>query len=308
MNHEMLQKLNDLFSSGKITLGQKELLEKALEQKKVDDSQPLEITSLLEIDQKELYIKLLDEDLQMKGDDNTTQVGIIQGSSLVDVTKSENKIIIQSKKENKTFFGSIFGKQDNTELVVVIPSWMSSRVKTVSGDIQITNFSTNMVIKSVSGDIEIDQLNGNLNAQSISGDIGLKSFKGSLEIASKSGDIKIEDSTIHGVMKTYSGDINIRGSKAINLDVSDFSGDVMIDNTYADQNLLCKTFSGDIDIKLNNLTGYIVGSSTSGEIKLVQNNNSQIDLISQTYGDKSNSLQVQIKTTSGDGKIRFTND
>lgn len=308
MNSEMLQKLSDLFTSGKITLEQKLLLEKALEQKKSDDSKQLEITSILDVEQKELHIKLLDEDILIKGDSNVTQVGIIKGSELVEIIKLDNRIILQSKKENKSFFGVGFGRSIRSEIHVLVPSKIITRLKTVSGDIQYDNFTSDCFIKSVSGDIKIKNFSGFINAQNISGDIKIENAKGSIELVSKSGDITVEDSDISGVIKTYSGDIDIEDSKVQDFEISIFSGDIAIENSWAEKNLQCKTFSGDIDIMLNNTSGFVSGFSASGEIELIRTDNSRLDITSKPYGDINDSLHVQLKTTSGDGKIRFTKE
>jgi DUF4097 and DUF4098 domain-containing protein YvlB len=323
MNQEMLEKLEELFLTGKITKEQKELLVQALEQKNNEDTESLDITTVLGLENKELQVKLLDEDVRMKGDNSVTQVTIIKGAELVEVIKSENKIIIQSKKENMSLIGKIIKsheiiKQKNgvliqsrtmdDEVVISLPVNMISSVKTVSGDINIQNISSEISIKSVSGDIEMENQHGSASLSSISGDIEIDQVSGNTEITSKSGDIQVNRSDIQGVIKTYSGDIMINKSKIENIDISVFSGDININNTLGNNLIQCKSFSGDIQISLNNSSGYVKGSSTSGEIELITADKNHINLYSQEYGETNDPLKILIKTTSGDGEISFTKE
>jgi hypothetical protein len=308
MNQEMMDKLEELFQSGKITKEQKELLVKALEQKNSQESQNLEITTVLGIEKKELQIKLLDEDIEVQGDNTATQVAIIKGSELVEVVKTENKILIQSKKENANFLGNFLKISESKKINVIIPESMQTSVKTVSGDIEVENLQSEIAIKSVSGDISLISHLGTIMINNISGDIEVKKVIGQADITSKSGDIQINRSDIKGSVKTYSGDIQIDKSALENVEVSVFSGDITIADSTGNQQLQCKTFSGDVQISLTNATGYVKGFSASGEIELITADNSHIDLSSQDYGDSNDPLQILIKTTSGDGKIRFTNE
>ena len=320
MNPEMMQKVEEMFLSGKITLEQKELLLKALEHKDQQDSDNIKITTVLDTDKKELQVKLLNEDLIVQGDREATQVGIINGSELVEVIKSENKILIQSKKENLSFIGNIIKSHEiitkkngvliqprssDDKVVIVMPASMISSLKTVSGDIELSNVQSEISIKSVSGDIEVKNQIGAANLSTISGDINIDNHKGQVEIVSKSGDINIEDCEIKGLIKTYSGDICIDDGFIQDLEMAVFSGDIEIRNAKADGEIQCKTFSGDISAKLQAQSAFVNGVTASGELFFRDANHTEHDITNKEIGDSSESLRIRIRTTSGDGNIQL---
>jgi len=310
-----------MFQSGKITQEQKELLEKALEQKNQQDSENLKITSVIETDKKELHVKLLNEDVIIQGDSETTQVCIIEGSDLVEVIKSDNKIIIQSKKENIGFIRNLINqheiiKQKNgiiiqqratdDEVVIMMPAFMISFIKTVSGDIDLKNVQSEISLKSVSGDIRLTNHQGSAVLSSISGDLQIRNHQGSVELVSKSGDIDIEDSEMDGLIKTYSGDITIEDSSVQDLEMAVFSGDIDVLDTKADGEIQCKTFSGDVSAKLLAQSAYITGITASGDIIFQDTNQVKYDIANKEFGNPTESLQIRIKTTSGDGDIQLS--
>ena len=323
MNQEMIVKIEEMVASGKITMEQKETLLKALEEINQNDVITKNELTTSDKDSHELNVQLVDEDIELIGNNESTEVEIIKGAELVDVTKSENSILIQTKKENtgiiKQLFKSheilrqkngiiIHHKSNEDEVIIHLPKNMKSRIKTVSGDIQIQNLLGEITVKSVSGDITLKSHNNKASLHSISGDIQIQEMRGTLECTSKSGDITIKLADIKGEVKTYSGDIQFNSSTLANMEISVFSGDIAMEQTSCGQLIQCKTFSGDMDLELTNSKGFVKGATTSGEMELINSERAIIDLANHEYGDPGCSLQIQLKTLSGDAKISFTKE
>lgn len=148
-------------------------------------------------------------------------------------------------------------------------------------------YNNKINISTTSGDItEINLTNANLDIKTTSGDTKINNIN-KLDIISTSGDINIENvNTINA--KTTSGDININNiTNKLNIEAN--SGDIEINSLSLKANSNIKSTSGDVEIEKTNSI-YIEAKTTSGEIK-INNNNRKAD------------YELIIKTTSGDIEV-----
>ena len=106
----------------------------------------------------------------------------------------------------------------------------------------------NVVLRTVSGDIRVTNVRGALTTQSVSGGITANDVPRIALVKSVSGDIQLtnagSDASLDG--STVSGDLTVRGLKVRALDFTSVSGDVLLDNVETER-LSLRSVSGTID-------------------------------------------------------------
>jgi DUF4097 and DUF4098 domain-containing protein YvlB len=301
---EMESKINQLYEAGKITKDQKQVLIKAMREEVNQAKDTLRVGTIMSCKDKELNIKLIDEDLKLSGDDTLEQVNILRGINGLTINKSQDSVLIASKKDwaNKAFSSS-----EKEELVSIqIPSYCPMQIKTVSGDISLSNTSGMVQVKSVSGDIHAENLTNHISMITVSGDLKLKNVSKCKELISKSGDIRMEGGSISGNVKTYSGDISLKKVSVENTELAVFSGDISISPSQIKGFLDIKSFSGDIKIhipaSLRSELDSISFSSQSGEIQF-EDQQGKIAPSDKLIRFSLGNVKINLKTTSGDAKI-----
>ena len=162
------------------------------------------------------------------------------------------------------------------------------RIKTSSGDVQISSMQGNLSADTGSGDVHVADLTGDLNADTGSGDVFAAHLRGNLHADTGSGDVHVSSS--QGQMlyaDTGSGDVllsDVRGDMKFDTG----SGDVKLDG--GNGSLHADTGSGDV-IARNYTAGTSVWADTgSGEVTL--------------KGDLSAVRKLYIDTGSGDATIK----
>jgi DUF4097 and DUF4098 domain-containing protein YvlB len=156
------------------------------------------------------------------------------------------------------------------DYTIALPSGANVAVRTVNGDLRITNVRGELraetvngdvtanglgrvrSLKTVSGDVQIADAQGDdIALQTVSGDVTARAIKGrSIELEAVSGDLRFTDVELERVnLRTVSGDIEYSGRlvRSGRYDLQSHSGDIRLTplgNTGFD--LDANTFSGDI--------------------------------------------------------------
>ena len=189
-----------------------------------------------------------------------------------EVDKSSSNITI--KKKNNRYVHFFYVNKIVFELYIPKMYEKELEISAVSGDIK-TNENLkfdNLKIYSTSGDIEMGDIQAqNINVETVSGEIDLQ---------------KLESNKIR--LKTVSGDILVESAKG-EIEAKSVSGNIDIENI--DGNVELSSTSGDIESKDFKITGKSMVKSTSGNIRMDIN-------------DESN---CQIKAKSTSGNIEFPN-
>ena len=232
-------------------------------------------------------------------EDNISEINLNMKSQKIEVVNTNSNLLnikIKSflpsitelnllKNDNKMIFSPTVNIPNSAEVIISIPLELSNKitlkVTTSSGDINITNYSSNTInASSASGDINFNNCDLNyLYSSSSSGDINMTSVNSYAETN----------------VSSLSGSISGNGNFAV-LTGSTSSGD--IDITFKDKlnNVFLSAISGDIDLYIPSNCGYEANYSTSfGELNVDEN--------IMTNGDKSSS--ININTTSGDLSIQL---
>lgn len=155
---------------------------------------------------------------------------------------------------------------------VTAPPQTRVRVKSISGDIQVSRMNGDLSLETVSGDLKVDS-GGRLSlAKTVSGDVVISGVTAEepLVISSMSGSVTLKSLKARYVdVNSVSGDIVIRDASCERAELQTLSGNV----EYAGQIMKngrydLKAHSGDIRIAVRGDIGFDVdANSFSGEIK-----------------------------------------
>jgi DUF4097 and DUF4098 domain-containing protein YvlB len=323
MKNTVIEKLDMLEESGKITHEQRMQLEEKWNHRK-DNSSPFsskeeaatetcndnqvdidENQNVIPVDlQKELVCKSIDEDIEIIGDPQLKNIEIKQGRDLVDIVATEKRISIKSKKDVAQ--RSFFVGRKKRRIQLLVPSKLEISLKSVSGDLQLHNLQQSIVAKSVSGDIQTNELHGMVELETISGDIEINSTTHLCKAFTKSGDIEISNSAIQGPIKCFSGDIGIVSATISDAEIGTFSGDVALNKVSPQGTVYLKTHSGDLHAHLLTNGGTIATKDTNKPKKFIDYMGQEQPFTEQpvSFGNGTD-VELLIKTKSGDENIRL---
>ena len=138
-------------------------------------------------------------------------------------------------------------------------------ISTTSGDITVEQARGETKISSTSGEIRVSALEGPLRTSTTSGDITLGQVTGSITLSTTSGEIRLEEGEGDLDAESTSGDIRV-GSLAGSFRMSTTSGELTVSR--AGSFGRAHSVSGDIRVFLEDLTGDLDISTTSGAVDL----------------------------------------
>ena len=197
-----------------------------------------------------------------------------------------------------------------------IPRGASLRVKSVSGDIQVTTVDGLLRTESVSGDVRLTTAANVEAAKSVSGDIVVKGSGATdaADLESVSGDLDVTGFKARVVeASTVSGDLTLTDLTCERMTGKTVSGEVAFSGPLAKAGRYAlQSHSGDVTMAITNGAGFEVSANTfSGDIRsdfeLTVRFGGETDRrgrrqeIRGTYGDGSATLEL--KTFSGSVQI-----
>lgn len=172
------------------------------------------------------------------------------------------------------------GFRHDVDVELDVPTSVSVRFRTASGDLNGSMTIKALDVASASGDARLDGVSGDAHFNSASGDLFLGDVGGALESKSASGDVAVGD---------VSGDVNVQN----------VSGQVTM-KIVAPVNAKINSVSGDVIVALR--TGLLVdldASTLSGDLS------SDIALDDHGKSDHTEAtLHLKVRTVSGDVRIR----
>lgn len=144
-----------------------------------------------------------------------------------------------------------------------------------------------VILKTVSGDLRITNVRGELRAGTVSGDVQASGARRLGSISTVSGDIQITDAQAEGEVSvtTVSGDQNIRGLKARGLELISVSGELLLNDVEVER-VNGRTVNGNITYS---------GSLTRNGRYELNTHNGAIALTVSTSG-----FNVEASTFNGD--------
>jgi len=109
--------------------------------------------------------------------------------------------------------------------------------------------AASVTVKTVSGDVRVTNARGDLTAETVSGDVTAAGARRSLSLRSVSGDIRMTDTEVERAeARTVSGNVEYAGRLARNGDyeMDTHSGNVLLNVDTSGFDLEASTFSGDV--------------------------------------------------------------
>jgi hypothetical protein len=166
--------------------------------------------------------------------------------------------------------------------------------------------SSNVSLRTISGDVRVSNIRGELRVESVSGDVTASSAARLRAIKTVSGDLQLTDAQGEDVAAgTVSGDVIVRNLKVRSIDLELVSGDIRFDNVTSDRANL-RTISGDIDFagRLAR-NGRYQFQSQSGDIRVIPADGTGFALDVETFnGDIQTDYTLRNVQQSGDGPRR----
>lgn len=316
------EKLDKLLAAGRITQEQYDELiaavggaeeEPGAPLPEVAAPEPLQQTAASVTAARHLTVRLVAEDLRIRGIAGLSTVRVVDGSSYVTVQQNGDEVAIESAitsdRHSLLTFGHTFigiGRDNYGTIDLEVPEEIACEIKTVSGDIQLQGLKGAVEARSVSGDVAARDLTRVVTLNSTSGDIELeRCFLDGGEVISKSGDVSVHHSTIHGLLKSYSGDLDVQNTTLNDTDVTSFSGDVDLDGVTVQAAARLHTTSGDIRATLDQHDVLADVETRSGDAS-IRGPGTDIRTQCQRIPIGKATVPVTVRTGSGDIDLSLT--
>ena len=257
---------------------------------------------------RRLSVRLISEDLHVRGVQGLPAVRVVRGQSAVRTRQNGDVIEVESGLTAGEFHGFSFSfgfGSDGDPVELEVPADMPCELKTVSGDITISNLKGEVVVRTVSGDIDAGVLTHLISAQATSGDVDLDKCLVDGDIVSKSGDVDIRNSTVRGMIKSYSGDVSVLNAVLNDADVLSFSGDVSLEGVTVQSGARLKTTSGDVRAELDQHDVMVDVETRSGEAS-VRGPGVDVEVQRQRIPVGLATVELSVRTGSGDIEVRLT--
>ena len=159
----------------------------------------------------------------------------------VDVTFESNDLRIIGPSRS----GGFFGKEQDVDVEVTLPTDSNLAVKTGSADINVDGQVAETRLKTGSGDVTCDTFSGAASVETGSGDVEVAEAHAELRVKSGSGDVSVGTCVKELSVSTGSGDVEVGTAHARTV-VKTGSGDLKVVTANADVSL--STGSGDLTV------------------------------------------------------------
>jgi DUF4097 and DUF4098 domain-containing protein YvlB len=187
---------------------------------------------------------------------------------------------------------------------VTAPTASGIRIQSQSADVTVTGRADRLETRTASGDVKVDEVAGRSVVQTASGDVAIGTTA-ECDVRTASGDIEVQTSGADAVLHSTSGDVRL-DNPAGNVNARSVSGDIRVLDAKSGQAEVV-TVSGDVEIGIHAGTLAAVDLSTvSGATDSDFEVSDRAPVLDDTQenGDEGPTLDLRVKTTSGDIRLR----
>lgn len=191
----------------------------------------------------------------------------------------------------KPFF-PLFGSRD-LHYRISVPVGADAQIKTVNGDIDLTELGGEINLESTNGDIHASQIARGLTVATVNGEIDLDAISGPLQANSTNGSVTLDDGTVENArVETVNGDVELNGV-AGKLEVTSVNGDITIEDA-RDGTLTLSATNSDINYEGSLAPGATnTVNNVSGDVNMRLSENSNFELRADTAsGDLSTDFEL----------------
>jgi hypothetical protein len=199
------------------------------------------------------------------------------------------------------------GRGVDVEFNVKVPGDAAVDLRTISGDVRITNVKGEVRIQSVSGNLQLEGTARVAAVKTISGDIMLTNAGSDLQVSlsTVNGDLQVQTLAARGIdVDTINGDITIAGWSGDRAQIRSLDGDMDLQTSLTKGGRYeIESNSGDINLSLTEQPGFELEAHTfNGRIRIdfpirsegpIRDSDRGPRSVRGTYGDGSSSLRVQ---------------
>jgi len=204
------------------------------------------------------------------------------------------------------------GRGVDVEFDVKVPADASVELRTVSGDMRVTNVKGEIRVQGVSGNLALEGTPRLVMVKSVSGDISLTNAgaDAQLSVSTVNGDLQGQTLSARSLdLNTVNGDIRIGGWSGDRAHIRTLDGDLDLQTSLIKGGRYeIESHSGDVQVSLPEQPGFELETHTfSGRIRIdfpirsegpIRDNDRGPRSVRGSYGDGSAILRVQ--TFSGD--------
>lgn len=180
---------------------------------------------------------------------------------------------------------------------VTAPTGSNVRVQGQSADVRISGTAALVEVRTASGDIRVSEVQRNALLQSASGDVEVSRAGADVEVRTASGDIDLGPVAGNSLVHTTSGDITLRAAGG-NVSARSVSGDVRVSDIMTGKTEI-NAVTGDVEIGVHPGARASVSLTT-----LTGDTNTDFDVTEEPTEDGAPTLDIRVKTTSGDIRLR----
>jgi len=199
----------------------------------------------------------------------------------IEVTELPNRVEVRTiyPQNRRNYSGSV-------DYTIAMPAGANATVKTVSGDVRVTN---------VKGELRTESVSGNVVTTGAARLSYVKSVSGNIEVSDAAGDPTLSISAV-------SGNINIRALKTRALELNSVSGDVTATNVTCER-ATAKTVSGNVEYEgpLVKAGRYEMGAH-SGNVRIIVTATTGFELEATTFnGDVRSDFPLTLRAGMDEG-------
>jgi hypothetical protein len=204
----------------------------------------------------------------------------------------------EAKEQLESLQIEVVELSNRVEVRTVYPRQARSISAAVDYTINLPSGATTSV-RTVSGDVRVTNVRGELRAESMSGNVVTSGTTRLSQVKSVSGDVQINDASAEGevTVNTVSGTLSVRGLKARLIDFGSVSGDVLLTDVECERADV-KSVSGNIEYGGSLArNGRYRMNSHSGLLRLAVAGNTGFELEATTFsGNVRSDIPVTLRT------------
>jgi DUF4097 and DUF4098 domain-containing protein YvlB len=158
-------------------------------------------------------------------------IDLKSGGSINITGGQKNQVVVKARLRGPDSEDLTFDAEESNGTIRVTSEYVGgSHSHNASSDLDIevpSRFDVNL--RTMGGDVSITNVEGEISGETMGGELNLQALKGNIQLTTMGGEVMLEDSTLDGSVKTMGGDVVIRNVSG-SVKGSTMGGDVRYEN------------------------------------------------------------------------------